>query len=100
MNIGLIILIAFLCIMNIISFALMAIDKKKAIKQHGGKPQTRRIPEKTLFIFTGLFGELGGVLGMTLMHHKTKHWYFALFFPLMLIAQIVILILAYRVFLM
>lgn len=100
MNIGLIILIAFLCIMNIISFALMAIDKKKAIKQHGGKPQTRRIPEKTLFIFTGLFGGLGGVLGMTLMHHKTKHWYFALFFPLMLIAQIVILILAYRAFLM
>lgn len=44
---------------------------------------------------TALFGGLGGCLGMYLLRHKTKHWYFALFFPLMLIAQIAILVLLY-----
>ena len=93
-----IILAVIIIIMNILSFSLMAIDKKKAIKQHGTKPSTRRIPEKTLFLATALFGGLGGVLGMLIMHHKTKHWYFAVFFPLMLVAQIIVLFFAYRAF--
>ena len=42
-----------------------------------------------------LFGGLGGCLGMYLKRHKTNHWYFALFFPLMLIAQVAILVLLY-----
>ena len=35
-----------------------------------------RIPEKTLFLATALFGGFGGTLGMTFFRHKTKHWYF------------------------
>lgn len=85
MDIRYIIIGAVLLLMNIISFCMMAYDKKCAEK---GK---RRVPEKTLFLFCGLFGGLGGVLGMTVMRHKTKHWYFALFFPLMLLAQIALL---------
>ena len=46
-------------------------------------------------LMTGLFGGVGGCLGMYLKRHKTKHWYFALFFPLMTIAQIAILVLLY-----
>lgn len=78
--------------MNIISFSLMAIDKKKAIKQHTTKPATRRISEKTLFFSALLFGGVGGCLGMIVMRHKTKHWYFALFFPLIMCAQIALLL--------
>ncbi|MBR6704025.1 MAG: DUF1294 domain-containing protein, partial [Lachnospiraceae bacterium] len=30
---------------------------------------------------------LGGTLGMFLFRHKTKHWYFRVFFPLFLLLQ-------------
>ena len=86
---------AFLVLMNIISFSLMAIDKKRAQKDKTHSHPETRIPEKRLFLFTGLFGGVGGVLGMYLLHHKTKHWYFALFFPLMTLVQIGILVLLY-----
>ena len=33
---------------------------------------------------------------MYLLHHKTRHWYFRAFFPLMLLAQIALLFIAYR----
>ena len=68
--------------MSVISFTLMGIDKAKA------RRGSRRIPEKTLFLFTLLGGGIGGTLGMHVFHHKTRHWYFAVFFPLIAIAQI------------
>ena len=37
------------------------------------------------------FGGLGGVLGMKVFHHKTQHWYFKVFFPVLLILQIAVL---------
>ena len=82
-----------LVLLNLGSFALMADDKRCA---QAGK---RRVPEKTLFLATALFGGLGGVLGMILCRHKTKHWYFRLFFPLMLIAQAGLLVWGYLRFL-
>ncbi len=68
----------------------MAYDKRCA------KAGKRRIPEKTLFIAAACFGGLGGVLGMVLCRHKTKHWYFKVFFPLMLVVQIVLLAVGYQ----
>ena len=52
----------------------------------------RRVPEKTLFLVTACFGGLGGVLGKKVFHHKTQHWYFKVFFPVMLIVQIALLV--------
>ncbi len=72
-------------IMNIVSYAMMSIDKKRAEKGEW------RIPEATLFLVTALFGGLGGVMAMKIKRHKTKHWYFKLFFPLLLILQIALL---------
>ena len=71
-----------MAIMGIAAFALMGYDKNQA-KKHG-----RRVPEKTLFLVTALFGGLGGVLGMSVFRHKTKHWYFVVFFPLFLVIQV------------
>ncbi len=88
----LLVVLVVLLVLNFNSFLFMARDKKKAKLQHGSKPNTRRTPEKTLFLMTGLFGGLGGCLGMYLCRHKTNHWYFALLFPIMLVLQIVILI--------
>ena len=84
-----IVLLAAVCVMNLISFILMAKDKYAARKG------AWRVPEKALFLVTACFGGLGGVLGMQLLRHKTKHWYFQLFFPLMLIAQVILIILGF-----
>ena len=72
-------------VMNVLSFCLMGMDKRAA------RLGRWRVPEKTLFLVTALFGGLGGVLGMQVFRHKTKHWYFKLGFPLLLIVQIVVL---------
>ena len=77
--------LAIIAIMNITAFVLMGHDKRCARQ---GK---WRVPEKTLFLVTACFGGLGGVLGMKVFHHKTQHWYFKVFFPVLLIVQIFLL---------
>lgn len=67
--------------LNLISFFLMGHDKQCARKNR------RRVPEKTLFLSAILFGALGGTLGMYVFRHKTKHWYFKVFFPLLVFLQ-------------
>jgi uncharacterized membrane protein YsdA (DUF1294 family) len=78
--------LAVIAIMNIASLALMGHDKRCARQ---GK---WRVPEKRLFLVTVCFGGLGGVLGMKVFHHKTQHWYFKVFFPVLLIVQIALLV--------
>ena len=72
-------------ILNVISFFLMALDKRLACRRR------RRIPEKVLFLSALLFGALGGTAGIWIFRHKTKHWYFRLFFPLLVVAQAAVL---------
>ena len=72
-------------ILNCVSFFLMAHDKQCA------KQGRRRVPEKTLFLSAALFGALGGTAGMWIFRHKTRHWYFRVFFPLMLFFQAALL---------
>lgn len=74
-----------IAVMNVIAFALMGIDKMKA------KAGKWRIKEATLFLFTALFGGLGGTAGMLFFRHKTKHWYFKLGFPALLVVQVVLI---------
>lgn len=71
----------YLIIINIVGFLSMGIDKYKAIKDEW------RIPERTLFIIAILGGSLGSWVGMYTFHHKTKHWYFVLGMPLILIIE-------------
>ena len=79
-------LIIYFVIMNIVGFAIMGIDKRKAIKK------VWRIPESTLFIVALIGGSIGSIIGMNFFRHKTKHWYFVLGMPLILIAQIAAII--------
>ncbi|MBQ7060220.1 MAG: DUF1294 domain-containing protein [Clostridia bacterium] len=79
-----IILLAVIGIMSVAGFASMGIDKSRA------KNDKWRIPEKTLFLIALLGGALGSVLGMQVFRHKTKHWYFAVFMPMILLVQIAI----------
>lgn len=69
--------------MNIVGLVVMGIDKSKA-KRHAW-----RIPEKVLFLISLLGGSIGTWVGMYIFRHKTKHWYFVIGMPAILILQIV-----------
>ncbi len=77
----LIILTGYLFIINIIGFALMGIDKKRAVRG------AWRISEASLFGAALLGGALGSTLGMHFFHHKTRHWYFRYGLPAIFVAQ-------------
>jgi uncharacterized membrane protein YsdA (DUF1294 family) len=51
---------------------LYALDKQRA--KNGGW----RIPEKLLLAVGFFGGAIGGLCGMGIFRHKTKHWYFYL----------------------
>lgn len=82
----LLIVLVYLAIVNIVGFAMMGIDKQKAIRG------AWRIPEASLFLAAGLGGSIGSILGMQIFRHKTKHWYFKYGMPAILILQIIIVI--------
>lgn len=76
------VLIAYLLIINILAYSLMGADKAKA------RQNKRRIPEKGLFLAALLGGSMGALVGMYSFRHKTKHWYFVVGMPLILLLQL------------
>ena len=76
-------LLIYFAVINLIGFFAMFLDKQKA------KKNKWRIPEKTLFSIALLGGSLGTTLGMNTFRHKTKHWYFKLGMPAILILQVI-----------
>ena len=77
----------YLIIINILGFALMGIDKRRA------RQNAFRIPEATLFAVAIIGGSIGSILGMQIFRHKTKHWYFQFGMPIILVLQIVFFLL-------
>lgn len=75
------IFLVYIIIVNIVAFAMMGIDKKRAIRHQW------RIPEKSLFISALLLGSVGANIGMQVFRHKTKHIQFVIGMPLILIIQ-------------
>lgn len=47
-----------------------------------------------MFAFAIAFGGIGGFLGMRVFRHKTRHWYFAVFFPILAVLQVIVIGLA------
>lgn len=75
----------WLAVANILGMILMGADKSRARRGQW------RVPEKTFFLLALLGGSIGCWGGMYLFHHKTRHWYFVVGMPLILIVQILIL---------
>ncbi len=71
-----------LVLMSLAGFVLMGADKARA------KANRWRVPEKLLFAVAILLGGPGSCLGMFFFRHKTQHWYFRLFFPLLAVLQL------------
>ncbi len=78
--------VLYFVVINICGFSSMGIDKSKA------KRGAWRIKERTLFLFAILGGSIGSIAGMQLFRHKTKHTYFVIGMPAILIIQIIILV--------
>ena len=53
-----------------VTFVLYGVDKSRAQR---GK---WRVSERTLLLFSFFGGGAGGLCGMYLFRHKTRHWYF------------------------
>lgn len=75
-------LVLYLLIINSITFIFFWNDKKRS------KKEAWRIPEKTLMGLCLIGGSIGGMLGMRVFHHKTKHFLFVWGIPIILILQI------------
>ena len=71
----------YLVVMNVLGVAVMWSDKRRA------RLHRWRIPEKVLFGVSLLGGSAGTWAGMYLFRHKTKHWYFVIGMPLILVCQ-------------
>ena len=76
------ILVIYLVIINIVAYAMMGIDKRKAQKKEW------RISEAALFASALLGGSIGSIAGMQRFRHKTKHWYFKYGMPAILLVQV------------
>ena len=86
------ILIIYLVCINLILFITMGADKLAA-KRH-----KHRVPEATLLTLAVIGGSVGGILGMLLFRHKTRHVKFYIGYPVILLCQIALVLLVYLVF--
>lgn len=79
----------WLVVVNVLTFLAFGLDKWKA-KRKQTRPDTRRIPERNLFLSAIAGGSLGALLGMRVFHHKTLHRSFRMGIPAILIVQLVV----------
>ena len=82
----------YLAVMNVIGVAVMWSDKKRA------RLHRWRIPENVLFGVSLLGGSAGTWAGMYLFRHKTKHWYFVVGMPIILVCQAALAIYLMRLY--
>jgi len=80
-------IILYFVFVNLLGFALMGIDKHKAVKR------LWRIPEAVLFIVAIIGGSIGCIFGMQIFRHKTRYWNFVYGIPAILILQIILILL-------
>ncbi|MBQ2990205.1 MAG: DUF1294 domain-containing protein [Clostridia bacterium] len=70
---------------NLITFILYGVDKRRARRGQW------RIPERTLLTATWLLGGMGACAGMRVFRHKTKHLRFRLSAPLAAVVSLAVM---------
>ena len=79
-------MIGYLCVINMMGFVLMGLDKWKA------KHKKWRIAVRTLFLVGIVGGSPGCWLGMYIFRHKTKHWQFVVGMSAILVIQAAVIL--------
>ena len=67
---------------NLALFLVMGADKRAA------KRRSRRVPENSLLALAILGGSVGGILGMLIFRHKTRHPAFYIGYPAILLVEL------------
>ena len=78
----------YLLVANLVTLALFIYDKLRAEQGRVDK----RIPEIVLLGLSLAGGAVGGIVGMHLVRHKTRKWYFSWGLPVMIVLQVVLLL--------
>ena len=76
----------YLVSINVVTFLMFGLDKWKA------RQSKWRIREASLLGLAVLGGSIGAMLGMKVWHHKTMHKKFQFGIPLIILAQIALII--------
>jgi uncharacterized membrane protein YsdA (DUF1294 family) len=71
---------------NLVTFTVMSIDKRKAVKDK------KRISESTLLMLAFFFGSIGILGSMILFHHKTKKILFLILVPMAILINILMVV--------
>lgn len=79
-------ILIYLVAMNVVTFFMYGIDKWKA------KRSKWRISEAKLLGLAVIGGSIGAWLGMKVWHHKTMHKKFQFGIPLIIVAQVAMII--------
>ena len=77
----------YLAAISVIAIIVTCYDKIAAKKFPG-----HRTREKTLFLLSGLGGSVAMFITMQIIHHKTKHLSFMIGIPLIILAQVALII--------
>ena len=81
-------LLIIILIMNLLSFTLMGIDKRRAERGESD----RRIPERVLLWSGFLMGGFGLLLGALVWHHKTRKTKFRIGIPAAILVNLLVLV--------
>ena len=79
-------MIYYLLLINIVTFLVFVIDKRRAVKRKW------RIPEKTLLGLSLIGGSSGGLIAMYYFRHKIRKPAFAYGLPMMLLVQVIVIL--------
>ena len=77
----------YLAAISVIAIIVTCYDKIAAKKFPG-----HRTREKTLFLLSGLGGSVAMFITMQIIHHKTKHLSFMIGIPLIILAQVALIL--------
>lgn len=85
------VLLCYLALISLVSIVVTIADKLKAIRH------SWRVKERTLLILSALGGGIAMYITMLIIRHKTRKLKFMLGIPLIIIAQVVVIVGVYMV---